>query len=114
MSDDEMRKIILQGIQSDQQYYSQVRFKSFHRNRSGVLLLERHNAALQSFVKYEPSVWIGRTLEPIERKHLSRLLAELKNSELVMTETDSRGRTRFVNLTAEGEEQARKLESCDA
>ena len=113
MTDDEIRKIILLGIRGDQQYYSQVRYKSFHRNRSGLLLLERHKAALQGFVKYEPSAWVGRPLKPIERKQFSCILAEMRSSGLVLCESDSRGRTRYVSLTAEGEELAHDLESRD-
>ena len=109
MTDHEIREVILRGVLRDRREYSCAYYKTCHRNRSGLLLLRRHKNALEGIVAYEPSSWLERPLEAIERKHFSRVLAKMEAEGLLIRHKDERERTRNVELTVEGDQLAQSM-----
>ena len=106
MNLNEASQIILHGIQAAIEEFRNPRYGSFHRNRTGLLMLECHNMAHEGWCRFEPAVWIGHSLNAGERKLFSLALKSLESGGLIVTERDDRYRIAWVGLTKAGVEHA--------
>ena len=100
---------ILVGILGDVNHFRDSRYATFHRNRTGLLKLRKHQAALDGWCRYEPSAWLDRSLSAGERKHYSETLKQMESEGLVLVERDQRGRAGWVGLTEAGCDLAERL-----
>ena len=109
MTDESIRNYIVLGIVTDVAEFSDWKYASYHRNRSGILKLIRHRAARQGRVRYEPGYWFGYRLNPSQSKAFSRVLRNLEVEGIVVVELDAIGRAAWVSLTPTGTELAKQL-----
>lgn len=99
---DEAKELILSGIVDSVDFFSNPVYRSHHRNRSGLLLLERNDRARDGWCRFEPAVWFGASLSAGDRKTFSRALRALESQGYIVTERDTRGRIAWVGLTEAG------------
>jgi hypothetical protein len=102
LSPAEVHKRLLAGLLESINEYSQVKYASAHRNRSGNFLRERHERATEQTAYYKPSEILGRQLSNYERKAFQAGLRELEAEGFVKVLADSRGRALWVTLTDDG------------